>query len=179
MTTILAFLLVLGVLIFVHEAGHFVAAKAVGTASQGSAGLVGPPLKAAATASSSWLQTTLAATCSSGRVLRAMRRSTVCVFAAASANSAIVHQPNIGANSSSVAPTEAAAIVRARVTRMPLSTTRARSISVRQSQVPACRSTVERSAQLPTSFKGTGDRPKQLGAWVFGGDAQRPRGCRF
>ena len=30
MTTILAFLLVLGVLIFVHEAGHFVAAKAVG-----------------------------------------------------------------------------------------------------------------------------------------------------
>ena len=30
MTTVLAFLLVLGVLIFVHEAGHFVAAKAVG-----------------------------------------------------------------------------------------------------------------------------------------------------
>src|SRR5437588_8823468 len=116
---------------------NLVAAKDVGTTSHGNAGLAGPPLRATATASSSWLQTMLAATCRSGRALRSIRRSTVCVFSAESAKSANVHQPNIGANRRRVSPTEADAIVRARETRAPTSITRARSISVRQSHVLA------------------------------------------
>ena len=67
-------------------ARNLVAANAVGTASHGIAGLVGPPLRATAVASNSWLKSTLAAMWRSGRALRAIRRSTVWVLAADSAN---------------------------------------------------------------------------------------------
>ncbi len=106
------------------------AASAPGITIQGSSGLVGPPVVAAAAAITSVVQIRLPAIVSSGRGARARRRSSVCRLAALSANSASRCQPRNGAANRSVTPMAAEPMSRARRTRGLMSSARRRSASV-------------------------------------------------